>query len=435
MTEDADQLTTPRYVQAFACIGAKCPTTCCGGWRIQVDQATHQHWQTISIEPLRTALRNSARLTAPEDSPSKANHAYLVLGEDKHCPLLTPEKLCSVHSQLGEAALPQICHDFPRAHARAGERISVHCSLACPEAARLALTDAAAMDLVTAPMPPSARAAHIAPHRNRSALGLASDDDLANESLDCVQASAEVFAQTARRLIARPELNATQAWLLFSMAVIKAGKAARAAPTKRDAVMCIQRELAAMLEPDDLLALAHSFAQLTQSAHDVHQLLELAHGITSPLARENNDAPFARGVLPKAFSAFGFDADDEAEQAAASLRFAQAESQWFEPFDNAHPHLLKNVVLNDIGRNNFPTADLAGLTKLTLHVWKRLSMIRLFIVGRAALTRERFGVSDYVEVVTSFARWVENNRRFRGTPFFVEGAAEDARPWTDNVEL
>lgn len=330
-----------------------------------------------------------------------------------------------MHSQLGEAALPHICHDFPRARAQAGERISVHCSLGCPEAARLALTDAAAMDLVTTPMPPSARAAYIAPHRNRPALGLASDDDLANDALDGVQASAEVFAQTARRLIARPELNATQAWLLFSMAVIKAVKAARAAATKREAVTSIERELATITEPDDLRALAHSFQQQTQSARDLPQLLELAHGITRPLACEDDSTPFARGVLPKAFSAFGFVADNEAEQAAASLRFAQAESQWFEPFDNAHPHLLKNIVLNDIGRNNFPTANLAGLTKQTLHVWKRLSMIRLFIVGRAAFSRERFGVSDYVEVVTSFARWVENDRRFRGTPFFCEGAAED----------
>jgi hypothetical protein len=62
------QLTAPRYVQAFACIGAKCPTTCCGGWRIQIDQATYQHWQTIRVEPLRTALSNSARFTPPEDA-------------------------------------------------------------------------------------------------------------------------------------------------------------------------------------------------------------------------------------------------------------------------------------------------------------------------------------------------------------------------------
>lgn len=84
---NADQLTTPRYVQAFACIGAKCPITCCGGWRIQVDQATYQQWQTISVEPLRTALRNSARLTPPEDSPSAANHAHLVsvMTSTVHC--------------------------------------------------------------------------------------------------------------------------------------------------------------------------------------------------------------------------------------------------------------------------------------------------------------------------------------------------------------
>jgi lysine-N-methylase len=426
MTSHSDQLTTPRYVQAFACLGAKCPTTCCGGWRVQVDQATYQQWQTINVEPLRTALCNSARLTAPEDSPSTANHAHLVLGDDKHCPLLTPEQLCSVHSQLGEAALPRVCHDFPRAYARAGERISAHCSLGCPEAARLALTNAAAMDLVTVPMPPPARALHIAAHRARDALGRASDDDLANDSLDCVQASANLFSQTARELIARPELNATQAWLLFGIAVFKASKGALAAATKREAVKSIKRELAAMSQPDDLRALAHSFQQQTQSAHDLHQLLELGHGITRPLAREGG-AAFARGVLPKAFSAFGFDADNEAERAAASQRFVEAESRWFEPFDNAHPHLMKNIVLNDIGRNNFPTADLAGLTKQTLHVSTRLSMIRLFIVGRAALTRDHFGVNDYVEVVASFARWVENDRRFRGTPFFCEGPPLAAR--------
>jgi lysine-N-methylase len=211
MTHHANQVTTPRYVQAFACIGSTCPITCCGGWQIQVDQATHELWQTIDVEPLRTALRKGSRLIPPEDAPSNANHAQLVFTDDEHCTLLTTEKLCSVHSQLGEAALPRTCRDFPRVYARSAERTSMHCSLGCPEAARLALTDTAAMEMVSAEALRAAQVPFIAEHRIRHAVGSARANEVENERLDCVQASAELYAHAARRLLARPELNAAQA--------------------------------------------------------------------------------------------------------------------------------------------------------------------------------------------------------------------------------
>jgi hypothetical protein len=291
----------------------------------------------------------------------------------------------------------------------------MHCSLGCPEAARLALTDTAAMELVSIDAQPVARAVPVAAHRVRRAPGLASEDEVNDESLDCVQASAGVFAQTARHLLSRSELNATHAWTLFNVAVHCAKAKALAAKSKSEAVRAIEQELAAMRHRDDLPALVQTMQQQDQSTDSVNRLLELGYGIASLLASAQGSS-FARGVLPRAFSVFGFEPGNNVRTASAARLYAQAESQCFEPFDRAHPHLLKNVVLNDIGLNNFPTADLEGLTKQTLGVLMRLSMIRLFIVGRAALTRERFDVGDYIEVVTAFSRWVEKDRRFKDTP-------------------
>lgn len=424
MTNRSTSLTTPRYVQSFSCIGDKCPITCCGGWRIQIDRSTFEHWQTIKVEPLGSTLRKSARLTPPGDAPSPTHPAHIALTESEHCPLLTPEQLCSVHSQLGEAALPQTCRSFPRVYARTAEHTSMHCSLGCPEAARLALTDPRSMDLASAPQPAALHTAPIAAHRLRRTPGAAGEDELNDDSIDCVQASAEIFARTARHFLSRPEFNATQSWNLFFLAAQLAMTEAQKATCKREAVQAIERELTAMTQRTDLADFAQTMQRQSQTPEALHRLLELGRGMTSLLDMAQGSS-FARGVLPRAFAVFGCEQGNTTRNASAARLYAQAEMQWFEPFDRAHPHLLKNVVRNDIGLNNFPTADLAGLTRQTLGVGMRLSMVRLFVIGRAALARERFGVDDYVEVVTSFSRLVEKDRRFRSTPFFSDGAFKE----------
>jgi hypothetical protein len=208
---------------------------------------------------------------------------------------------------------------------------------------------------------------------------------------------------------------------LFAVAVQLSVATARRTASKLEAVQAIAKELDAMAQRKGLAALAQSMEHHERSAAAVQQLLDMGHGVAVLLTTAQRSS-FARSVLPDAFGAFGFEPDHGAQRTSAAQRYAEAEAQWFEPFDNAHPHLLKNVVLNDIGLNNFPTADLSGLVRQTLGVSMRLSAIRLFIVGRAALARERFGVDDYIVVVTAFSRWVEKDRRFKSTPFFTEGS-------------
>ena len=88
----------PGY-DGFRCIADQCSFTCCMQWKISVDEKTEALWKERG---------RGECVTTVEDS------RVIRLNEERNCPYLTDNKLCSLVIKEGDDAIPHTCKIFPR---------------------------------------------------------------------------------------------------------------------------------------------------------------------------------------------------------------------------------------------------------------------------------------------------------------------------------
>jgi lysine-N-methylase len=76
-----------------------------------------------------------------EPNPISGRFAEIVLDSNLLCPLLSKEKLCSIHLNHGPEYLSNLCLTYPRVTNVVNDRYERSAALSCPEAARQALLD------------------------------------------------------------------------------------------------------------------------------------------------------------------------------------------------------------------------------------------------------------------------------------------------------
>lgn len=141
----------PRYLARFACIGSACEETCCGGWRVFVDEKHYKKLKSAmdgSRAERERFKRAHQRIRGEEQSASR--YALLVLDDRQRCTLLDADRLCSVQTRYGAAVLSDTCAFYPRTIQEYEQRQEMTATLSCPEIARQALLFDDAMDLVPA---------------------------------------------------------------------------------------------------------------------------------------------------------------------------------------------------------------------------------------------------------------------------------------------
>ena len=120
------------YTEVFHCTAGDCPDSCCKGWEIVIDPKTLQTYQQ-TCSPIGETIRST--LTKNEDDEWMFQNR-----EDGNCPFWNAEKLCDLQIQAGEHLLCDTCRQFPRIPQDYTLFTEHVLSLACPEAARLVLT-------------------------------------------------------------------------------------------------------------------------------------------------------------------------------------------------------------------------------------------------------------------------------------------------------
>lgn len=125
------KITKPCYYDAFHCIAAACPDSCCKEWDVQVDEKAAAFYRSLPGnlgDRLREVLKT-------EDGET------VMTIENGRCPMWQPDGLCRIQSELGEDALCRVCREFPRLRHEYGDFMELGLELSCPEAARLILSD------------------------------------------------------------------------------------------------------------------------------------------------------------------------------------------------------------------------------------------------------------------------------------------------------
>lgn len=113
--------------EKFACIGGRCPLTCCKGWEITVDSETYGKWKNEF-----TNADNVRHTVSKKKSYGKVEYK-INMGQGKCCPYFNEEGLCGIVIRYGEEYLPTICRQFPRIINEYDGRKEKTLSCACPE--------------------------------------------------------------------------------------------------------------------------------------------------------------------------------------------------------------------------------------------------------------------------------------------------------------
>lgn len=163
------QAVQPRYVKEFSCAGAQCEDNCCTGWTVHLDKKTFTAYRQAQSTPLsgrfETQLKRLRRLN------SDVQYARIEMQpETQACPFME-DRLCGIQREMGEDKLSDTCATYPRNHRVMAGQHELSLTLSCPQAARLALLRADAMDFVESTI-------HVRPavvHEKRSKQGLSID--------------------------------------------------------------------------------------------------------------------------------------------------------------------------------------------------------------------------------------------------------------------
>lgn len=124
------KISQPHYYKNFRCLAGDCPDSCCQEWDVLVDDTSAQAYLKLEGDlgnALRTHLKDSEQ-------------GYYLQITDRRCPMWRADGLCRIQAELGEAALCQVCTQFPRLRHDYGDFVELGLELSCPEAARLMLT-------------------------------------------------------------------------------------------------------------------------------------------------------------------------------------------------------------------------------------------------------------------------------------------------------
>ena len=119
----------PEYNRAFRCLGGACPDTCCRDWEIVVDEGALADYRAAPAG-LREALADAL-------APDGEGEVCFRLRPDGFCALLTPEGLCTIQRDWGEAHLCAHCAAYPRFTEEYGCLTETALAVSCPQAARL----------------------------------------------------------------------------------------------------------------------------------------------------------------------------------------------------------------------------------------------------------------------------------------------------------
>ena len=383
----------PSYMQGFQCVGSACVETCCSSWHIAIDEPTYRKYQTIRIEPLASQLRQHVQLSS---EAAKAQGAYasipLALGES--CPMLDEQQLCSIQTTLGAEALSSTCSDFPRIYVHDGQRLAMAASLSCPEAARLALADEQALDLVELPLAFSAQRPP-ALHRRRASAGA--------QEQDLVRRHGGLLASVISALLRLHSLSAEQA-LVYGGLILRR-VAGLAGQEFGAAEAALEQVLEQFLGPQTLQRAPELVAGLSVPKGAQFSLLLAA---SQRFMRDHGGRASFRALMDEVSK--GLELGQSPAHCLA--RYEQADQDYLRPFLAEHPHLLKNYALNSVLSSVFPREGMAELPHEFMELAVRLALIRFYLVGLAALRGPELSVDDVRRTVYGVARNIEHNRRF-----------------------
>jgi lysine-N-methylase len=382
------KLIRPEYSERFRCIGPACEDSCCQGWAVPVDKPAYEKYQSVPAGPLRTLLDANIALTP--DDPNPAHFARIAMLPSLVCPVLTEDKLCRIHAELGEEFLCHTCATYPRIVSSIDNLEEKALSLSCPEAARLVLLDPALLK----------------PKGDGGYQISWNDSERGERALLPFFWPIREFVFT---LLGNRAYPLWQRLFLLGSFCRKLDAAARGEADR--GVAGVLRDFPAAVAAGKLRAAMESIPA------DLPLQLDMVLRLAG-LARER---AFIGARFLECIDAFksGIGARPEATMSDLIAGYAAAHKSYYAPFFAAHPHILENYIANTIFRRQFPFGVKDG--KLapepdTVREFELLAtqfaLIKGLLIGVAGCHKDGFSEADVVHTVQSASKHFEHHPQF-----------------------
>ena len=102
----------PDYFPDFHCKMGDCRAACCQGWPISISMENYFSLLGMDCPPdLRSRLDVGLRMV---EHPTKDEYARFNPRWDGNCPMRMDDGRCSLHAEIGEDSLPEVCRLYPR---------------------------------------------------------------------------------------------------------------------------------------------------------------------------------------------------------------------------------------------------------------------------------------------------------------------------------
>jgi len=102
----------PDYYTQFSCKMGACRSACCQGWPISLSMENYYTLLGMDCPPhLRRRLDCGMHI---KDRPDGQSYAQFSPRYDGDCPMRMEDGRCSIHGEMGEDFLPDICRLYPR---------------------------------------------------------------------------------------------------------------------------------------------------------------------------------------------------------------------------------------------------------------------------------------------------------------------------------
>jgi len=413
----------PAYSARFRCIGSACEDTCCQGWSVPIDEATHQRYHALPMSPLRTLIvENLVRIEAATEKPSSSPPVFAKIKMDSanQCPLLSADCLCRIQTAYGEALLSHTCATYPRIVSIIDGVEERALTLSCPEAARLVLLDPALLDPVLL-----------------DAHAFAPIESAPAESAQPAAASPASpldgwFHPLRRHAIALIRNRRYPLWQrLFLLSIFCRRIDSLNAPdpaAQQDLPLALPvflSEFASTVAAGSLHTAMEALPVDRQTQLDA--VLRLAGMM---LHRSNVRPRFVECV--QAFTA-GIGNGSGATLESLTTHYALAHDRYFEPFFARHPHMLENYLVNTLFRCRFPlgreSARPPSLSTEFTRLSAQFALIKGLLIGVAGFHREAFSSEHVIHTVQAASKHFDHHPEFLSLAhtLLVESQLDGAR--------
>jgi lysine-N-methylase len=375
----------PQYMQHFSCIGSECEDTCCGGWTVSIDRKTYKNYKNLRDRELSPLIEEN--ITRVRTNASDQNYATIKLTEDKLCPFLTSEKLCSFQAKFGEKYLSNVCRTYPRVLNVVNGVLEKSSTLSCPEAARLALLNPNIMEFDE----------------------IEEDVDSSMIVNKHINTSSPTDSNTAKKYI----------WELriFTIRVLQNRK--YPLPDRLIFLGIFYDKVQQLIEDqniDEIPQLINSYTSLMHTLQNSISEIPSSIDIQLQLVKRLMELRVLIGVNNRAYlecvkeTLEGIQYSDQSSLNQLAQCYRDSYETYFSPFISKHEYVLENYLVNYVFKNLFPFSThndkvYEDYVLMVIHY----SMIKLHLIGMAGYHKEKFSSDHVVKLIYSFGKAVEHS--------------------------